>query len=81
MVSTALLISQLANTVIFASFAYNFGQLYLMLDAYMRETDAMNLTIPNSTNPGQIYKYDGTNLKRINEIDFVSSFCVHANVS
>jgi hypothetical protein len=71
MISTALLISQLANTVIFASFAYNFGQLYVMLDYYMRETDAMNLTIPNSTNPGQIYRYAGTNQQRINEIDLV----------
>jgi hypothetical protein len=37
----------------------------------MRETDAMNLTIPNSTNPGQLYRYEGTNLQRINEIDLV----------
>jgi hypothetical protein len=70
--STALLVSQLANTVIFASFAYNFGELYIMLDTYMRETDAMNLAIPNSTNPGQLYRYNGTNAQRINEIDSVS---------
>ena len=43
-----------------------------MLDYYMRETDAMNLTIPNSTNPGQLYRYEGTNLQRINEIDLVN---------
>ncbi|KAI6171679.1 hypothetical protein M3Y98_00889000 [Aphelenchoides besseyi] len=69
MVSATILICQLLNTVIFGSFAYNFGQLYILLEAYMRETDAMNLTIPNSTNPGQIYRFNGTNAQRINEID------------
>lgn len=44
-----------------------------MLDSYMRETDAMNVTIPNSTSPGQFYRYEGANLQRINEIDLVGS--------
>ncbi|KAI6238510.1 hypothetical protein M3Y99_00674600 [Aphelenchoides fujianensis] len=55
MVSATILISQLVNTVIFASFAFNFGQLYLLLEQYMHDTAALNLTIPNSTNPGQTY--------------------------
>ncbi|KAI6243093.1 hypothetical protein M3Y99_00158800 [Aphelenchoides fujianensis] len=69
MVSATILISQLVNTVIFASFAFNFGQLYLLLEQYMHDTAALNLTIPNSTNPGQTYKFEGTNAQRINEID------------
>ncbi|KAI1702337.1 hypothetical protein DdX_15519 [Ditylenchus destructor] len=66
MVSVCIIICQLANTIIFLQFAYNFGQLYLMLDAYMRETDAMNVTLPNSS---VVYRYEGINAERINEID------------
>jgi hypothetical protein len=68
MVSAAIFICQVANTIIFASFAYNFGKLYLLLDEYMRETDAMNITLPNST---VRFHYAGVNAERINEIDNV----------
>uniref|UniRef100_A0A915CLS1 glucuronosyltransferase n=1 Tax=Ditylenchus dipsaci TaxID=166011 RepID=A0A915CLS1_9BILA len=66
MVSATIIICQLANTVIFLQFAYNFGQLYLFLDEYMRDTDAKNISVPNST---QVYRYKGINAERINEID------------
>lgn len=42
-----------------------------MLDAYMRETDAMNVTLPNSS---VVYRYEGINAERINEIDMVEDF-------
>ncbi|CAD5213338.1 unnamed protein product [Bursaphelenchus xylophilus] len=65
-ISATILICQAANTFIFGSFAYNFGQLYTLLDEYMRTTAAMNLTLYNSTD---VYKYEGHNFERINEID------------
>ncbi|KAL3100478.1 hypothetical protein niasHT_021925 [Heterodera trifolii] len=66
MVSATILICQIANTIIFASFAYNFGKLYIMLDDYMRKTDAMNITMPNSTVQ---FQYKGINVDRITKID------------
>jgi hypothetical protein len=71
MVSAAIFICQVANTIIFASFAYNFGKLYLLLDEYMRDTDAMNITLPNST---VRFHYAGVNAERINEIDNVRNY-------
>lgn len=68
MVSAAIFICQVANTIIFATFAYNFGKLYLLLDEYMRDTDAMNITLPNSSLQ---FHYAGVNAERINEIDNV----------
>lgn len=61
----------MVNTIIFVTIAYNFGQLYILLDEYMRETDAKNITLPNST---QLYRYQGVNAERINEIDLVNNF-------
>uniref|UniRef100_A0A914H019 Uncharacterized protein n=1 Tax=Globodera rostochiensis TaxID=31243 RepID=A0A914H019_GLORO len=66
MVSATILICQIANTIIFASFAYNFGKLYILLDEYMLNTDAMNITLPNSTVQ---FHYSGINVDRINQID------------
>uniref|UniRef100_A0A1I8BWX3 Anoctamin n=1 Tax=Meloidogyne hapla TaxID=6305 RepID=A0A1I8BWX3_MELHA len=66
LVSAAILICQIANTIIFATFAYNFGKLYTLLYEYMIETDAMNITLPNSTLK---FKLEGVNADRINEID------------
>lgn len=66
LLSTIIILCQLANTIIFATFAYNFGALYGLLDEYMLETDRMNATAPNST---QVFHYEGVNQERINEID------------
>ncbi|KAF7633324.1 hypothetical protein Mgra_00007304 [Meloidogyne graminicola] len=66
LVSSAIFICQIANTIIFASFAYNFGKLYNLLYDYIVETDAMNITLPNSTLK---FKLEGINTERLNEID------------
>ncbi|KAH7704370.1 hypothetical protein AAVH_28430, partial [Aphelenchoides avenae] len=55
----------MANTVIFMSFAYYFGKLYALLDDYMRQTDAMNISFANSS---QYYRYEGVNSERIAQI-------------
>lgn len=68
MLSATILICQVANTIIFTSFAYNFGRLYVLLDDYMRQTDAMNISLANSS---QYYRYEGVNSERIAEIDLV----------
>ncbi|CAD5209977.1 unnamed protein product [Bursaphelenchus okinawaensis] len=64
--SATIILCQTANTYIFGSFAYNFGQLYLLIDDYMRSTASMNVTLFNSSD---LYKYKGQNFERINEID------------
>jgi hypothetical protein len=74
MVSAAIFICQIANTIIFASFAYNFGKLYLLLDEYMRETEALNITLPNSSIQ---FRYTGVNAERINEIDNVKELLLN----
>nr|CAD2187010.1 unnamed protein product [Meloidogyne enterolobii] len=66
LVSSAIFICQIANTIIFATFAYNFGQLNNLLYEYMLETDAMNITLPNSTSK---FRLDGVNAERLNQID------------
>uniref|UniRef100_A0A1I8AB54 G protein-coupled receptor n=1 Tax=Steinernema glaseri TaxID=37863 RepID=A0A1I8AB54_9BILA len=38
MVSVTILICQIANTIIFADFAFDFGKLYLLIDDYMLKT-------------------------------------------
>lgn len=68
LISLIIIICQLANTIIFGQFAYNFGQLYILLDDYMRETDSKNIQLPNSTN---FYRYNGINEERIKQIDLV----------
>lgn len=64
--SAVILICQTANTFIFGSFAYNFGELYVLLDEYMNRTAALNLSLPNGTGP---FKYDGANFDRLNQVD------------
>lgn len=68
LISLIIIICQLANTIIFGQFAYNFGQLYILLDDYMRETNSKNIQLPNSTN---FYRYNGINEERIKQIDLV----------
>ncbi|KAH7702163.1 hypothetical protein AAVH_30690 [Aphelenchoides avenae] len=66
MVSATILVCQVTNTVIFTSFAYYFGKLYALLDDYMRQTDAMNVSFANSS---QYYRYEGVNSERVAQID------------
>ncbi|KAK0394213.1 hypothetical protein QR680_000623 [Steinernema hermaphroditum] len=67
MVSVTILICQIANTIIFADFAFDFGKLYLLIDDYMRKTaEYSNST--HFTGPKK-YSIDVINHERIDEID------------
>lgn len=65
-VSATLVICQLINTILFGTFAYNFGKLYILLDEYMFETNGTSM---ESLNQSEFYQYEGVNFDRIHEID------------
>ena len=66
MVSATLVICQLANTILFGMFAFNFGRLYVLLDEYMLATNGSSM---ESLNESEFYQYEGVNYERIHEID------------
>lgn len=70
-VSASIIICQSVNTVLFASYGYNFGQLFILLDEYMQKTDGLNFTGANSS---LHYQYKGQNQERLHEIDVVYYF-------
>ncbi|TMS32369.1 hypothetical protein L596_000218 [Steinernema carpocapsae] len=67
MVSLTILICQIANIIIFATFAFDFGKLYLLIDEYMHKTEEYS----NSTGFTGLkpYSIDQINSERIDEID------------
>uniref|UniRef100_A0A914EJU3 Uncharacterized protein n=1 Tax=Acrobeloides nanus TaxID=290746 RepID=A0A914EJU3_9BILA len=66
MVSAAIIICQFPNTILFASFGRSFGQLFVLIDKYMAESDGMNFT---SKNASMVYEKNGINEDRLREID------------
>lgn len=69
MVSAAIIVCQLPNTILFASFGYNFGQLFILIDHYMGASHGMNYT---SKNMSMVYNKSGINGERLHEIDQAS---------
>uniref|UniRef100_A0AC34RD77 Uncharacterized protein n=1 Tax=Panagrolaimus sp. JU765 TaxID=591449 RepID=A0AC34RD77_9BILA len=65
-VSATLVVCQLINTILFGTFAYNFGKLYVLLDEYMFKTNGTSM---EPLNQSEIYQYEGVNFDRIHEID------------